>query len=111
MGAAEIWLVSVLYGLGWAVATRAIAGHLAYAFMEGHNRYYTRLNAPDGAQWSGGVALGAVLALIWPVVLVFALIGHVPSLMVGAEKRHVQAAKQRELEAEIRRLEQFTGVR
>jgi len=96
----------VLYGLVLVGITRVVAGRLAWGFLDRTNERYSHLccSRPDGGQWFGATLVGLFAAIVWPVTLVWVLVGR-SSLRVGAEARahaKARAARLRELEGPAR---------
>lgn len=78
-----------LIGIGLA---RAIAGHLAYTWMEAENRRYYTTNSikPSGDHWFGASALGFIAGIVWPLVALVYAISSLPIVLVGQEKAQRQ---------------------
>jgi hypothetical protein len=104
-----IWLVgSLFYGAAALVAGRLVAGHFAYSMAANAERKWSaacrgNTGHPNGEQWFGAVVIAAVLATVWPLVLV-AWRMPTGSIAIGAEARALkerQAARIAELEREL----------
>lgn len=102
----------VLYGLVLVAFTRVVAGSVAWEFLERESERYRRYgededvrSRPASGQWSGGALVGLLAAIVWPVTLVWVLVGR-SSIRVGAEA-HAHAKAR---EARLRELEDQLGV-
>ncbi len=64
-----MWLIPTLvYIVGWTFGFRRIAGQLAWHFRsDSYYGTYRDLNMPSGKHWFWAIAIGAVLALFWPL--------------------------------------------
>ncbi|WP_320672364.1 hypothetical protein [Patulibacter defluvii] len=95
MSTLVIVLLAVAYTAVGAGFTRATAGHLAYAWRNTeHARDRVRYPAitpktpppPSNDQWIGGLLVGLLVGVIWPLVPLALL----PTFKVGAERRELE---------------------
>jgi hypothetical protein len=97
----------VMYGAMAMLSVRPFAGHFAWAMFQSYRINYPALargrTSPEGAHWFGGLLLGVLVAAVWPLALLFILVGW-RGPVIGAEKAaRLDAAQRRinELEREL----------
>jgi len=90
-------LILVVYVAGLLFVCRVVAGHLAYEFGK-----------PDGEDFAMSIMAGALVGLIWPVILpVWFVWRYLPSLIIAKPREVALREREQALRARERKVERL----